>query len=254
MAPTFLMFRSENSLVTPGATLDQVRGGLRRNGIHRALPRSAKIKMDYTRLLPRALRAIRYANVRSGILPPQSRLRGNDGVKEFASPVLFTTPFPPPLLRNCDRELRPLRSADEAGRHALQFVQRRLLARTQVARVHAENVAERTPERPQALPAGLESDVGDRQVRVAQQRRGPLDPAREQIPVRRQAERLLERPREVRLGHAAHARQAADRPFLVRGGVHAVLGAEQAAQEVGGLAWRPSFIGHKVTFLLPYCS
>lgn len=30
--------------------------------------------MDYTRLLPRALRAIRCADVRSGILPPQSRL------------------------------------------------------------------------------------------------------------------------------------------------------------------------------------
>ena len=42
--------------------------------------------MDYTRLLPRALRAIRYADVRFGIpvsstgqaLPSQSRLRGND--------------------------------------------------------------------------------------------------------------------------------------------------------------------------------
>src|SRR2546427_11235478 len=34
--------------------------------------------LDYARLLSRALRAIRCANVRSGILPPQSRLRGND--------------------------------------------------------------------------------------------------------------------------------------------------------------------------------
>ena len=37
-----------------------------------------KKELDYTRLLPRALRAIRCANVRFGILPTQSRLRGND--------------------------------------------------------------------------------------------------------------------------------------------------------------------------------
>jgi hypothetical protein len=37
-----------------------------------------EVKMDYARLLPRAVPAIRFANVRSGILPPQSRLRGND--------------------------------------------------------------------------------------------------------------------------------------------------------------------------------
>jgi hypothetical protein len=34
--------------------------------------------MDYAPLLRRALRAIRFANVRFGILPPQSRFRGND--------------------------------------------------------------------------------------------------------------------------------------------------------------------------------
>ncbi len=37
--------------------------------------------MDYTPLLRRALRTIRYANVRFGILLSQSRLRGNDGRK-----------------------------------------------------------------------------------------------------------------------------------------------------------------------------
>src|SRR5438445_2331142 len=37
--------------------------------------------LDYARRLSRALRAIRCANVRSGILPPQSRLRGNDEQK-----------------------------------------------------------------------------------------------------------------------------------------------------------------------------
>jgi hypothetical protein len=37
-----------------------------------------QITVDYAPLLRRALRAIRYANVRFGILPSQSRLRGND--------------------------------------------------------------------------------------------------------------------------------------------------------------------------------
>src|SRR3989475_647377 len=44
-----------------------------------ALPFTAEAKaLDYARLLSHALRAIRCANVRSGILPPQSRLRVND--------------------------------------------------------------------------------------------------------------------------------------------------------------------------------
>jgi hypothetical protein len=34
-------------------------------------------ELEYTQLLPHDLRAIRYANVRSGILPPQSCLRRN---------------------------------------------------------------------------------------------------------------------------------------------------------------------------------
>jgi hypothetical protein len=48
-----------------------------------------QIKMDYTRLLPRALRAIRCANVRSGILPSQSRVRGNDGQRKLADTQKF---------------------------------------------------------------------------------------------------------------------------------------------------------------------
>ena len=37
--------------------------------------------LDYRPLLRPALRAIGFADVRSGILPPQSRLRENDGLK-----------------------------------------------------------------------------------------------------------------------------------------------------------------------------
>ena len=97
--------------------------------------------------------------------------------------------------------------ADEAGRHPLERVRRGLLARAQFARALAGDVAERAPERAQAFPAGLERDVGDGQVGVAQQRLGALDAARQQIAVRRHAEGFLERAREVRLGDAAHARQ-----------------------------------------------
>jgi hypothetical protein len=47
-----------------------------------------KKELDYTLLLSRALRAIRFANVRFAILSPQSRLRGNDELnssREFRS-------------------------------------------------------------------------------------------------------------------------------------------------------------------------
>jgi len=47
-------------------------------GIHFDLRDLIQEQMDYSPLPRLALRAIRSANVRSGILPPQSRFRGND--------------------------------------------------------------------------------------------------------------------------------------------------------------------------------
>jgi hypothetical protein len=44
----------------------------RRSGIHFGWGRNRKIKMDYAPLLRRALWAIGFADVRSGILPSQS--------------------------------------------------------------------------------------------------------------------------------------------------------------------------------------
>ena len=73
---------------------------------------------------------------------------------------------------------------------------------------------------------------------IAQHRHGTLDSAREQVPVRRKTERVLERTCEVRFGNAAHASQAPDGPFLVRRGVHPVLRAQQTAQQFGILARR----------------
>jgi len=46
-------------------------------GIHMMLRVESQVKMDYTPLLRRALRASRA--VRFGVLPSQSRFRGNDG-------------------------------------------------------------------------------------------------------------------------------------------------------------------------------
>jgi hypothetical protein len=41
-------------------------------------------------------------------------------------------------------------------------------------------------------------------------------------------------------GNVAHFSQAFDGPFLVGGGVHAVFGTQEAAEEVGvlGVGWR----------------
>src|SRR5262245_34528938 len=138
-----------------------------------------------------------------------------------------------PLLRNCDREIGPVCGAQDTHRNALELAGPHSRTLSDRARVLAGDVAEGAAEGAETAPAGFERDVGDRPIRVAQQRGGSLDTAREQVTVRRQAECLLEGAREVRLGYAAHLREAAHGPLLVRGAVHAVLRAQQAAQQLG---------------------
>jgi len=128
-----------------------------------------------------------------------------------------------------------VRGANDAAGHAAELVRLGPLARAHRARALAGDVVEGATEGAEALPARVERDLGDGHVRVAQQRHRALDAPREQVAVRGQPERLLERAREVRLGDAAHAGQAPDRPLLVRGRVHAVLRAQQTAQELGVL-------------------
>ena len=140
--------------------------------------------------------------------------------------------LPAALLRNCAREIRTMRGTQDAGGHACERVHCRPLARPNGARAFAGDVTERAPERAEALPAGLKRDVGHRKVGIAQQGGRPLDAPSEEIAMRRNAERLLERSCEVRCRHAAHASESRHGPFLVRGGIHAVLRAQQAAQEV----------------------
>src|SRR4029077_19273198 len=104
---------------------------------------------------------------------------------------------PAPLLRNCDLEVGPMRRAEEAGGHAAEFVCRSPLADPDGPWARAGNVAEGAAESAQALPARVEGDLGDRQVRVAEQRHRPFNAAGEQVPVRRDAEGLFERSREM---------------------------------------------------------
>ena len=129
-----------------------------------------------------------------------------------------------------------MRGPQHAGGHRPEFVRRGLFACPDCARTLARNVAEGAPERTQASPTRLEGDLGDGEIGLAKQRRRPFDPSREQVPVWRDAEGLLERAREMSLGHAAHARQPIDWPLFMRSGVHPILCAQQAAQQLRVLA------------------
>ena len=123
-----------------------------------------------------------------------------------------------------------------AGGHVAEFVRHGLFTCPDCAGTLARNVAERAAERTQASPTRLKGDLGDGQVGLAKQRRRALDPPREQVPVRRDTEGLLERSCEMSLGHAAHARQPIDGPLFMRSGVHPILCAQQAAQQLRVLA------------------
>jgi hypothetical protein len=91
----------------------------------------------------------------------------------------------------------------------------------------------------------VECDFADGHLRVPQQRLGLLDAACEQVAVRRQAEGLLELTREMRRGDVTDLGEASHRPLLVRSRIHAVLGAQQPAQELGILIcrWRVQLPG-----------
>src|SRR5262249_53328479 len=116
------------------------------------------------------------------------------------------------------------------------LVWRSFLAGTELTRAFAGDIAKRAPECSQAVPADLERNLGDGQVRFAEQCLGSLQPTRQQVPVWWDAESLLERSCEVGLGDAAPPRQPRDGPVLVRGGVHPVLRAQEPAQQLWVLA------------------
>ena len=74
--------------------------------------------------------------------------------------------------------------------HQFQLMSDRLVMFAKFGRGLAGNVAKDAAERTQARPAGLEGDVGDGQVGVAQQRGRLFDPPRQEVAVRGKAERL----------------------------------------------------------------
>ena len=84
-------------------------------------------------------------------------------------------------------------------------------------------------ERADAAQADGEADVRDRAVGGAQQRRGALEPAGEQVRVRRLAERAPELAAEVGAREARAAGEVVDVERLEVARVGEVLGAKQVA-------------------------
>lgn len=124
-----------------------------------------------------------------------------------------------------------MRGADIAMGHALKIVLGCSLAHAELGGTFAGDILKSPAECAQAVPAGLECDVDDRQIGVAQQCFCPLDPPRQQVAMWRQAKGFLEGPREMRFGYSADRGQPLDRPLLLRGSIHAVLRAQKAAYE-----------------------
>jgi len=114
-------------------------------------------------------------------------------------PRLYIARTAAPLLRNCGDEIGSLRGAQETGRHAVELLPRAAGAFADGTRARAGDVVEDTPESAETFPAGLEGDVRDGQVRLAQQGHGAFDASREQVAMRRNAKGQLERARKVGL-------------------------------------------------------
>jgi len=136
-----------------------------------------------------------------------------------------------PLLRNCHDEIGAVRGGQKARRHHPALLRRGACALADGSRTGAGDVVKDASEGSQTFPAGLECDVGDGQISVAQQGHGALDAPREQIAMRWHAESLPERAREVRRRYPAHPREPLHRPLLVRVRVHAIPGAQQPPQQ-----------------------
>ena len=153
--------------------------------------------------------------------------------------LFYTGALPTPLLRNCCVEIGAGRCGDDACRDVAQAIRRGFSLFADITRTAAGDVAERAAESAEASPASVKCDLADRHLSVAKQGLGFFDAAGEQVSVGWKSESFLELAREVRGGDVADLGEALHGPLLVGGGVHAVLGAQQAAEEVGvlGVGW-----------------
>ena len=134
-----------------------------------------------------------------------------------------------------------MRGTEETGRYEADLMPRGAGLLADGTRACAGDVAEDTPKRTETSPAGPEGNIGDGQLRIAQQGGRAFDAPREQVAMRRNAKGLFERTREVGRRHATHSRQPLHRPILMRCGVHAVLRTQQAAQQLRSLRRDHSF-------------
>ena len=96
-----------------------------------------------------------------------------------------------------------MRGADEAMGNLLEIGRGKPHLSPHFARVFPGYIAEDAAERADAVPAGLQSDVGDGKVSVTQKRHGALHPAGQQIAVRGYTEGIAKRSCEMRLRGAA---------------------------------------------------
>ncbi len=94
----------------------------------------------------------------------------------------------------------------------------RRIGRAVGGRRHPEHPPEARRERADALQPDREADVGDRAVGRPQQRGRALEPARQQVLVRRLTERAPELTAEVRRRQAGRAREVVDRRAARRSG------------------------------------
>ncbi len=124
-----------------------------------------------------------------------------------------------------------MRRADEAMGNLLEQVRQDFLPCTIVGGALAGDIPEDATEGTKAAPSCLEREVDHGKIGVAQQCPGTLDPAGQQIAMRRQAERRLERSGKMRRRDAADRGKSLHRPSLMRCCIHGVLGAQQPAQQ-----------------------
>jgi hypothetical protein len=80
--------------------------------------------------------------------------------------LLYIARFQAPLLRNCDCEIGALHGADDAARHPAELRCERPRGRAQRAGIPPGDVAKDAAESAEALPSGIECNVGDGQISV----------------------------------------------------------------------------------------
>ncbi len=122
--------------------------------------------------------------------------------------------------------LRPGVEADDAGGDARLVRGGRMGSPVSRGRLPV-GAAEARGEGADALQADGEADLSDRGVGVTQQRRGALQPSRQQIGVRRLAEGAAELAAEVGAGKTGGTGEIVNAKWLEVTGIGQVLGAEK---------------------------